>query len=95
MFKCSWRLGEAIIGSWEVANIAVWSANVPDVASPNAERVYEPACPWMPQANTTHTEQRITLNIINHCIRFACNSADTEELPDDDTHGSKHEAAAE
>jgi hypothetical protein len=37
----------------------------------------------------------ITRNLINHCIRFACNSADTEELPDDDTHVSKHVGAAE
>jgi hypothetical protein len=32
---------------------------------------------------------------INNCIRFACNSAGTEELPDDDTHVSKHVGAAE
>jgi hypothetical protein len=35
MFKCSWRLSEAIIGSWWVANIAVSSANVPNVVSLN------------------------------------------------------------
>jgi hypothetical protein len=35
---------------------------------------------------------RITLN---HCIRFACNSAGTEELPNDDTHVPKHVGAAE
>jgi hypothetical protein len=36
-----------------------------------------------------------TQNLINHCIRFACNSAGTEEFPDDDTHVSKHVGAAE
>jgi hypothetical protein len=35
MFKCSWRLSEAIVGSLWVANIAVSSANVPNVASLN------------------------------------------------------------
>jgi hypothetical protein len=33
--------------------------------------------------------------LINHCIQFTCNSADTEELSDDDTHVSKHVGAAE
>jgi hypothetical protein len=31
----------------------------------------------------------------NHCIRFTCNLAGMEELPDDDTHVSKHVGAAE
>jgi hypothetical protein len=32
---------------------------------------------------------------MNHCIQFACNLADTEEIPDDDTYVSKHVGAAE
>jgi hypothetical protein len=31
----------------------------------------------------------------NHCIRFIYNSAGTEQLPDDDTHMSKHVGVAE
>jgi hypothetical protein len=41
------------------------------------------------------TLDRSTQSLINHCIRFACDSAGTEELPDDDTHVSKHVGAAE
>jgi hypothetical protein len=50
----------------------------------------------VPGLHITDTQQRITQgSLINHCIRFACNSAGTEELPDDDTHVSKHVGAAE
>jgi hypothetical protein len=35
----------------------------------------------------------MTHNFINLCIRFACNSAGMEELPDDDTHMLKHVGA--
>jgi hypothetical protein len=31
----------------------------------------------------------------HHCIRLACNSGGTEELPDGDTHVSKHVGVAE
>jgi hypothetical protein len=43
-----------------------------------------------------HNRHTTTYNesLINHCIRFACNSEGTEELPDDDTHVSKHVGAA-
>jgi hypothetical protein len=34
-------------------------------------------------------------SLINHWIRFAYNSAYTEELPDDDTYVSKHVGAAQ
>jgi hypothetical protein len=49
----------------------------------------------MPGLHITDTQQRITQSLINRCIRFAYNSAGTEELPDDDTHVSKHVGAAE
>jgi hypothetical protein len=49
----------------------------------------------IPGLHVTYTEQRITHSLINHCIRFACNSAGTEELPDDNTHVSKQVGAAE
>jgi hypothetical protein len=37
----------------------------------------------------------VTHSLINRYIRFACKSAGKEELPDDDTHVSKHVGAVE
>jgi hypothetical protein len=49
----------------------------------------------IPGLHIIDTLQRITQSFINHCIRFACDSAGTEELPDDDMHVSKHVGAVE
>jgi hypothetical protein len=47
---------------------------------------------WRPGLCRLHIRLQI---LINHCIRLACNSVGKEELPDDDTHVSKHVGAAE
>jgi hypothetical protein len=47
------------------------------------------------QASTQQTYNNVQRSLINHCIRFTCNSAGTEELPDDDKHVLKHVGAAE
>jgi hypothetical protein len=48
-----------------------------------------------PDLHITDTQPRITQRLITHYIRFTCNSAGTEELPDDDTYVWKHVGAAE
>jgi hypothetical protein len=56
-------------------------------------RMHRDRC--IPGLHITDTLQRTTQKFIKHCIRFECNSAGTEELPDDDAQLSKHVGAAE
>jgi hypothetical protein len=45
--------------------------------------------------NTINTQPRTTQNFINHRPKSACNSAGTEELPEDGTQVPKHVGATE
>jgi hypothetical protein len=57
MCKCSWRLSEASVGSSWVANIAVSSANVPDVVS-------------LEQSCTVHSDFHYVMKfVLEHCVR--------------------------
>jgi hypothetical protein len=42
-----------------------------------------------------NTQQRTTQNFINHRPKSACNSAGTEQLPEDGTQVPKHVGATE
>jgi hypothetical protein len=50
---------------------------------------------YAPGRHTTNIQPRTTQNFINHRPTSTCNSAGTEELPDDGTQVPKHVRATE
>jgi hypothetical protein len=76
-----------------VCYVEAWYALICLVMLPSRQHNQTDQC--IPGVHITDTYQRITQSLIRHCIRFACKSAGTEELPDDATHVSKHVGAAE